>query len=440
MGVASDLEDEETLPRFPSHFNAFAAGFSLALLVLVRENTLLWTPLPLFWLWLHRWRVSKNCDSSQGRPTVRLRGLASCAYVAGLALILLPVAARNASLGGEWSPTTFQAGPNFYIGNNRAANGVYVPLVPGHETPLHERSDAVRLAEQETGHEMSARQVSQFWFRKAADEIKADPSRWLQLLGIKCLMVVNYFEVPDVESLTVYRDASVVLLMFDRFWHFGTLSVLATIGFVVTRSQWRAHWLWYVLIVSLVVATVGFFILGRYRFPLVPLLIPFASIGVVGCWSRLRERRFSELAMPMVFAVVIGIVCHLPIHDTRTLNASSIANVGAAAAARGDLELGIKLFRRALQESPEMPEAHVNLGRALLMQGDLGAAISEFRVALTIEPKLVDVDYFLATALERAGDFEAALFHYQRAFAIDPNNTRVRDAIAKLRQTLQVVP
>ncbi|MEO1529026.1 MAG: glycosyltransferase family 39 protein, partial [Planctomycetota bacterium] len=238
-GVAVPLGESDAQPRYPALLNVFGAGVSLALLVLVRENTLLWTPLPMIWLWLHQRRSTG--EGSTNELTARKRGLASCAYVAGLAVILFPVAARNASLGGEWSPTTFQAGPNFYIGNNQNANGLYLPLVPGHETPLHERSDAVRLAERESGRELTSREVSQFWFRKAGEEIGADPGRWLQLLAIKCVMVVNYFEVPDVESLTVYRDASIVLLMFDRVWHFGTLSVLAAIGFMLTRSQWRAH-------------------------------------------------------------------------------------------------------------------------------------------------------------------------------------------------------
>ena len=433
-GVTADPSTGKSQSSFPSLANVFAAGLSLALLVLVRENTLLWTPLPFVWLWLHRLRNPEQ--SNVEAITIRRRITTSCVYIAGLACILLPVAARNASLGGEWSPTTFQAGPNFYIGNHRDANGLYLPLVPGHETPLHERSDAVKLAQQESGKELTAREVSKFWFTKAFDDIRSDPSRWLQLMAIKCVMVVNYFEVPDVESMSVYRDASIVLLMFDRIWHFGVLCVLASLGIVLTRPNWRAHWLWYTLMASLILATVGFFILGRYRFPLVPLLIPLASIGVVRTVALLREREFRRLVVPIVVAVLVAAFCHLPIHDTSRLNASSIANVGAAAAARGDMELGIRLFRRAIQEEPEMPEAHLNLGRALFRQGDVGAAISEFQIAQTLEPNLVDVDYFLATALERVGDLQAAMFHYQRARAMDPGNRRVRESIARLEKVV----
>ena len=58
--------------------------------------------------------------------------------LAGLAFVLLPVGLRNRSVGGEYSLTTFQIGPNFYIGSNADATGRYRPLVRGHETPQFE--------------------------------------------------------------------------------------------------------------------------------------------------------------------------------------------------------------------------------------------------------------------------------------------------------------
>jgi uncharacterized YccA/Bax inhibitor family protein len=53
------------------------------------------------------------------------------AFIGGLALILVPVAGRNAAVGGEFVLTTAQAGPNFYMGNNPNADGTYAPLLPG---------------------------------------------------------------------------------------------------------------------------------------------------------------------------------------------------------------------------------------------------------------------------------------------------------------------
>ena len=409
-------------------WKVFACGLTLACLMLVRENTLLWLPLPLIWFWL----AHRGANTGDGRWDRKTRLVFSGVYLAGLFCVLFPVAARNASLGGEWSPTTFQAGPNFYIGNNRYANGVYSPLVPGHETPLHERSDAVRLAQQSTGREMSAREVSRFWFQKSWEDIRAAPGDWLMLLTIKSMMVINYFEVPDVESMVVYRDYSIALLMFDPIWNFGWMMVLAAAGFVLTLGDWRRLSIWYALVIVLTAAIVGFFILGRYRFPLVALLIPFAAAGVIYLMDAIRQRRLIAVAAASTMALLTAVICHLPVHDTETLNSSSFSNLGAAAAENGEMDKAMALFRRAAREAPSMPEVHVNLGRAMMASGEIENAIGELRLALSLEPNLVDADYFLGRAYEIVGDRQSAVLHYRRAVVVDPGNQAAAAAAARL--------
>ena len=142
-------------------------GLTLALLMLTRENSILWVPIFPAWILLTKSLTRK----------AHLKIILS--YGLGLAAILLPIAARNASLGGEWSPTTFQAGPNFFIGNNQASNGLYQPLIQGHETPMYERADAQRLAEEAMERELSAREVSKYWFGQAWLEISDSPTRGL---------------------------------------------------------------------------------------------------------------------------------------------------------------------------------------------------------------------------------------------------------------------
>ncbi|HYU31567.1 MAG TPA: glycosyltransferase family 39 protein, partial [Thermoanaerobaculia bacterium] len=98
-----------------------AAGILLGVLALLRENALLLVPflLPLAW--------------SRERPGKSPAGLLKDggALVAGLVLALAPVALRNGLVGGDFLPTTFQGGVNFWIGNNPEADGTYRPVVPG---------------------------------------------------------------------------------------------------------------------------------------------------------------------------------------------------------------------------------------------------------------------------------------------------------------------
>jgi tetratricopeptide (TPR) repeat protein len=208
--------------------------------------------------------------------------------------------------------------------------------------------------------------------------------------------------------------------------------VLASAGFVLTIRDWRRLSIWYALVIVLIAAIVGFFILGRYRFPLVALCIPFAAVGITNFIDAILQRSWRAVGVASIAALLTAIVCHLPVHDTETLNSSSFSNLGAAAAENGDMEKAINLFQRAARESPSMPEVHVNLGRAMMATGEIENAIGELRLALSLQPNLVDADYFLGRAYELVGDKQSAVLHYRRAVAIDPENQAAAASAARL--------
>lgn len=411
------------LRRRPTPPVAGAIGLLLGLLVLTRENALLWLPIVPLWLLLG------GSDVSFPR-----RGCLAGSFVLGAALVLLPVAARNAYLGGEWSPTTFQAGPNFYIGNNAAADGIYRPLVAGREIPLYERADAVRLAEAAEGRKLTARGVSRFWMSRACDEIAQAPGHWVQLMIQKSFMVVNHFEVPDVEGMYIYRQYSPPLRLAPLF-HFGVLGPLAVVGMVSVIGRWRELWLYYVLVASMIAAIVLFFILGRYRQPLVPLLIPFAAAGIVELFNRLRRGERSRCVIPMISGLLAAVICNLPVHDEQGLDAASIMNAGVAAGKAGELGTSVQLLGEAVMIDPSNAAIHFNLARAWSQIGRPGKAMASYRNALLIEPNMPSADYLIGQLLEQSGDTTVALSHYRRAAAIDPDNRRALEAIARLQRT-----
>ncbi|TWU03151.1 tetratricopeptide repeat protein [Neorhodopirellula pilleata] len=401
-------------------------GIVLGFLVLARENALLWIPLyPVWMLW-------------PGPETnTKKRILLTSAYAFGLSMILLPVAARNASLGGEWSPTTFQAGPNFYIGNNRQSDGIYRPIVPGHETPIYERSDAVRIAEATLGQELSAREVSQFWMGEAFKEMGADPGRWVQLMIQKSFMLINRFEVPDVESLEVYR-ASSALLQLNLVWNFGILCPLAMWGLMTTfdeaKREGRKHDLiFHALILVMAAAVVLFFILGRYRFAMVPLLIPFAAKGSIAIYHCVRSRSLSGCRKPLAISLLLLVACNLPVHDENGLNASSLMNAGVAAGQSGELAMAIELLERSVALQPGFAETHLNLGRAWQLAGDLDRAIAAYRKASRISPELTLAALSLGQVYEMKGQYDIAIDYYQNCLRLDPTGPESETASARLQ-------
>ncbi len=405
-----------------SRLHVGLAGVLVGLLALVRENALIWMVVLLFWL------LVSCCGTRR-----RIGRLA--AFLVGVAVILAPVGIRNAVVGGEWSVTTFQAGPNFFIGNSAAATGRYQPLVPGHETPTFERRDAAELAQRAMGRELTAGEVSGYWMSRAWHDISADPGRWVRLLGGKLLMVWNAYEVSDVESQYVYDDSSVLLSVLGRVWHFGVLCPAAMVGIVATGRQWRRLWVFYAMIFSMSLAVAAFYVMARYRFPLAPLLIPFAAVGCVWIWDKVVRRDFGSLLRSIVPALAVAVIVNWPIHDERRLDALAYMNVGVALAGQGDLDGALPYFYSAVAGHPESAEANSNLAQALALKGEYERAIEHYRRAVVVKPSLPGLHYNLAVALERTGRVKEAVRFYELAVERDPSDVDARAAVARLRST-----
>jgi len=425
---------------------ALVIGVLAGLLAITRENAMVWIPILGGWVW---WsakdcrltivdcrmgeEISKSQKVKKSKSVRERRNWAAAgAYLLGVAVVLVPVGVRNAVVSGEWSVSTFQAGPNFYIGNHRGADGRYQPLVTGHETPEFERGDATRLAQQAVGRPLTAREVSRYWMGKALNEIWADPGWWLRLMGRKAAMVWNRHEVSDAESLYIYGESSVVLGVLSKTWHFGVLCPLAAVGVVGTWGERRRLWVYYALIASMAAAVAAFYVLGRYRYPLALLLIPFAATGCVEIWNRARAADVRKLLWRGAVAAVVAAAVNWPVQDERKLNAMARMNVGVALAEAGELAAAESYFRLALADHPESAEGHNNLAQALALRGDFAGAIEHYEAALGIEPGLIGVDYNLGVALERVGRVAEALKAYERAAARDPADAEARAAIRRL--------
>jgi len=424
-------------------YAAATLGVLGGLLSLTRENAMVWLPVLGVWIALGGGRtrgaeLSRDAASKGENQTRRLRsgfgsGRALAAFTVGVALILVAVGLRNWAVSGEWSVSTFQAGPNFYIGNHRGADGRYRPLVRGHETPEFERQDAKRLAQESLGRPLSAREVSRFWMSRAIEDIRADWSGWLTLVGQKTLMVWNRYEVADVESPYVYQQSSYMLGGLLRVWHFGVLCPLAAVGLVETWGGRRRLWVLYALIASMTAAVAAFYVLARYRFPLAPLLMPFAAAGCLGVWDRVRRGDFRTTLIRLAVAGVLAAAVNWPVHDERRLNALAAMNAGVALAKSADLPGATHYFRLAVRDHPESAEANNNLAQALALQGDYAGAIGPYRAALAAAPALPGMHFNLAVALERTGRIDEAIVHYEYAIARDPSDIEAANAIARLR-------
>lgn len=390
-------------------------GALVGLLSLTRENALVLAPLIIVWVLV----------SGDGPRTVLM-------IVAGLSIVLLPVGFRNHSVGGEFALTTFQSGPNFYMGNHEGADGRYAPMIPGRETPEFERIDATALAEAAVGKSLSPAEVSQYWHYRAWSYITSNPVDWLKLLGIKWWLTWNRYEIPDTESYYIYRDTSSMLRVWGRLFHFGVLCPLAVVGVVATWPMRRRIWLLHGILLALAASVAAFYVFGRYRYPLVPVVSLFAAAGVVSIAELVGVRAWARLGRMLTVGVLAAAWINWPINPETELNAGQLGNLGAALAQDGQLEDALPYFAQAVELLPGAPRLQFFLAVALARTGHYGEAIPHYDALLRLQPSWPSAEFNLGVAFEATGQREAALTHYRLAIEADPSDREAWAAIARL--------
>ncbi len=78
--------------------------------------------------------------------------------------------------------------------------------------------------------------------------------------------------------------------------------------------------------------------------------------------------------------------------------------------------------RRALELSPNLPEAHVALALVQQLLRRPADAAREFDAALALDPRSFDAHYFFARFCVTRGDHARAVEHYEQAFALQPDD------------------
>ncbi len=352
------------------------------------------------------------------RATRVRRGLC---HVAGIALVLLPVAIRNRVVGGEWHLTTAQFGPNLYIGNHAAADGFYASLRPDRGDARYERVDASELAEQAVGRDLSPAEVSRYWTRRTLHDIAADPLRWLALMLRKSYFVFHAVENGDTEDQYTYCDQSRLLALLTRTLHFGVLLPVAAFGLAATWRNRRRTWLLLGIILVYAGAVALFYVFARYRLPLVPLLLLLAAAGLYRGTAWVRRGRWSRFGLAAGVSTVAAVAINLPLMSQDRLRAMTRANLAVHLLERdapfADVEAQ---FEASLRLDPDQAQTHLAYANYLAAHDRSADALPHYTSAIALDPLLADAHNDLGNTLVRLGRRPGALDAYRRATEIEP--------------------
>jgi tetratricopeptide (TPR) repeat protein len=423
----------------PSPRRWFLLGVTMGALALTRENALLLVVVVFGWL-LYRDRGETVRDHGVTRPPRRrgaesqnnrsplseLRASAVVCFVGGVATVLLPVAMRNYYVGGGFYLTTSQLGSNLYIGNNPRADGSYMSLREGRGSPEFERVDATELAEEATGRELSAGEVSSYWTARTLAYIREHPGAWLELLARKARLLVSSTEIIDTESQESHAEYSTPLRVLGGLWHFGVLLPLAVLGVGVLWSERQRLTIVYVLALTYAATLVLFFVVARYRLA----LVPFTMVLAGGAAALLPDGLRNVPRVAWAAAAVLAIVSNWPLHTSASQMAITENNLAAALQEAGRTDDAIEHYRRTLALRPDYAPAINNLGTALRAAGRSSEALAVYERAIAARPADESAYVNKGNALMALGKASDAIAAYRQAVAVAPRSTHAATALA----------
>ena len=391
-------------------------GLALGALTLNRENARVLYPILLVWIFIYFRQASLS-----------KRVFWAACLTLSIAALLVPVALRNYYVGGEFLVSTSQLGPNLYMGNHAGARGSYEPLVPGHGNAEFERSDAKQLAERAVGKTLSPSQVSDYWVSQSLAYMRSQPASWLRLLGKKLLLTINAKEAVDTESLEAYSEYSLLLRILSWI-NFGVILPLAAMGVWLMRDAARRAAILYLMFAGMVLSIAIFYVVARYRYPLVPLVVLFAA-GAVSFIPKFRSLARAQIVTALLIGIGSAVLVSLPV---KALGDETFLNVGEELIRLNQPAQAVPLLRRAVSIAPNSAAPHYNLGLALRQTGDRETSLHELNEAIRLDANHFEAHAAKALTLAEAGRQTDALVEFHIAVGLRPDSAVTHVALADL--------
>jgi 4-amino-4-deoxy-L-arabinose transferase-like glycosyltransferase len=351
----------------------FGSGIVAGLGCLARPNFMvgvaaLWGLLPLL-----LWRPD-------ARPNWLLIRRAGLAFALGAALAIAPATARNWAVGGRLVLISAAGPETFRIANSYDStplNFVY-PRQP--QMPL---SSVAFWRHQ-------VRKAILFWW------------------GFEPPQNVNYYLAREVSS--------VLRVPWLSFW---LVVPLATVGLWATRGHAHALAHIYAFLGAYYLSVVAFFIIARWRLPLIIPLLVFTAAGLLALIRWIMNHQWVHAAAATLVATILVLV----IYPGRGpfIFAADHGELGYILANRGIYAEAADHLARAAAGLPRNGPLHRDLGILMLRLGRLGEARAALEQAVALIPDDAASHLYLGRLLLGSGaDPDRVRFHLARALSLAP--------------------
>lgn len=438
----------------------FKVGLTLSVAALFRANILIFAIVILVFM------IFKSLRKEIEIKTVRTIMLS---FFAGLIIPLVIVTSRNYFVGGDFVAISSNGGINFFIGNNESSPGVY--LTPkGFD--LYKDMSGEKFAEKITGRNLNSAEVSNYWFSRGRDYIFSHPADALILFGKKILLFFDDDENPQSSTTDInfFRENYSILLKLP-FPGFLFILLLAAIGVYFSWKNKKPVQFLILLLLSLILSTAIFFVIGRFRLVAVPILIIFAGFGISELINIIKAKRFLELTKPIIILLlIIAVQFIIPKFNYSNYEAwSNLADVyfqnkefdealinaqkslalkktdfgfvllANTYAAKGNNQAAAENYKNAIRLNPESPLAYFNFGLFFTQQGNFDDALVNYNLATKFDPTFAEAYRNMAIIYYMTENYEQSLKFFEKYLSLisdEQIKTTVLQDISEIKKRL----
>ena len=435
------------IQKAPSFWKFLLGGAILGLSAIARPSILLFGIAVPFWIWF------TFKDKIPFKQVLML----IFSFTAGVILLVSPVTCINHFTGKDSVLIAWNGGINFYIGNNAQASGYKAVAPEIRQTWWGGYYDSIEQAEKAAGRSLKKSEVSDYWYDKGFEFILHNPFSYIQLLAKKIFLLLGGDEISNNQSFYFFAHLSSLakILLWRKIISFpsGIILPLSLLGLALSFKQWKRFSIVPVFVFSYAFSVVLFFVCTRYRQPIIPPLIIFASFAFF--WF-LKQRRVRTILTTGGLLLGLVVVENITVIDqfSPVWDAQSHVTLGSAYVRTDLYDQAEQEYKKALEFYPDYPNALSGLGLIQYIRENYEESKNLFEKAVALNPTDEYGHRYLGDIYRKSKEYDQALDEYAKAIRIDPeygeayfgagmayaNSGRIPEAIKVWEKLLEYYP
>lgn len=387
----------------------FLIGLFIALAALTREAILIFAPIAFIWL-IVKGRTYEKIKAQFGRVII--------AYIIGLSILVVPFVIKNISNSDSLILITPTEGLNFYMGNNSATSDVFVNPEGFN---YYEDMAGVNYLRTTEKKDFLPGEASMKWFGKGLDFMLGNPIDAFFLTAKKTFLILGDSENPETSSTDYdfYRETYSNILKLPLI-SFYFLVLFSLAGLVFSwRDNRKISLLYWFTLTALFLLSV-FYVSGRTRMLLSPMLIVFSSYGLYCIFQSIKSSNYRVLISPVLLIVGFAAFQSFLIPKYNFQKYMAYFDLGDYFTQVRSYDVAASSYKKSIMYR-EHYLTHLKLGDVYALQKKNAEALQEYKAVLELRPDYPPAIFNMALIYSSTGNLERATQLYERVLEVDPN-------------------